>query len=413
MKTSALLACCAILVALALLAGCSPDTSSETASCMECHSGDTTSGNAVLAAQSQYDVSGHLNGPRLLSSENLTGYTFEFEGGNAMYCNGSSCSKCHTHQGFVDFVAAGLPATWDQAYSAASQPGCFTCHKPHVSGDFSLRKTSSETLIGTGVFNGGKGNLCVTCHKSLTNVGSSSSTNTADFFNTSNTFPKTWASYNGTHHGPQADFMMGANHYAYAAKTYVTTNDHLTSNADACVSCHVYQPTARLSGAAQLGGHGMYLMGGVHGSNADVIGVCRACHAYSGTSLTSTTSGSLTAGFESAISPDTAINTILDNIRANRDLLIAYFGNGTTNFSGAGTGPIESPSGGDVASGEWGRDWVFASSASLTATQSYAFWNFKYFIEDKSQGLHNPIFANEILWDSAEGLGLTPVGSRP
>ncbi len=441
MKTSAILACCAIVAALALLAACQPDVASETDSCMECHSGDTVTGNAVLAAQAQYENSGHFQGHRSLDPfESTTGHNFISHGSNAMYTNGSNCSKCHTHQGFVDFIAAGMPSSWNQSYGAASQPGCFTCHEPHLSGDFSMRKETPEILVdGTTEFNKGKGNLCVTCHKSLTASGTFLSGFTGSLPLASAT--KSWSSSTGPHHGPEADFIMGVNHYAYAAKDYSGTSPHLAlALPDACVSCHMYQPGARLGGNLQLGGHGWYLTGDVHGSIVNVIGVtsglCRSCHGWSGTGATVTvptpgpTSGYLTGGYET--SSAALINTYLDQIRANRDILISYFGTGTnfykTNVNDQGTpadtsddtviagaagdGPIESLTGGDATSGEWEKDWAFAASR-LTEAQSRAFWNFRYFIEDKSQGIHNPVFAIRILWDSVEGLGLTPNGSRP
>ena len=381
---------CLAAGALALLAACQPaDTVSETASCTECHSRDTTVGGAVLTAQTQYDNSGHLNGPRVLNP--TPGDIYEFEGSNSYGGGaGASCNKCHTHQGFLDFITAGMPSSYTgKTYFVPTPPECFTCHKPHIAGDFTPRKTSSETLAdGTTVYDGGAGNLCATCHKSR---------RTASSFLTG--FPKTWGSSDGPHHGPQADFLMGVNQHDYG-KPYAGQSVHLDPrDPNSCVDCHMYTPTDRLRNL-QLGGHGMYLSAEVSAALTDVVGVCASCHTGFGTSLT--------GDFESVA----AINTRLDDIRANRDLLIGYFGNGTTNFSGNGTGPIESLTGNDVASGEWNKDWVFAS-ATLSQTQSYAFWNFKLFIEDRSQGIHNPYFAHQILYDAVEALGMTPVGTPP
>ena len=434
-KASALIACITILAAFAFLAACQPDSlTSETASCLECHSGDSVTGDAVLAAQAQYDESGHLNGPRMLDPfEATTGHIYVFHGSNAMYTNGSAgptnCAKCHSHQGFVDFINNGAP---DSFYSAASPPGGFTCHKPHISGDFSMRKTTSETLVdGTTIFNGGSGNLCVTCHKSLTASTTFLSGFTGSLPLASAT--KSWTSSNGPHHGPQADYLMGVNHYAYAsAPSYFGQSDHMSvSISNSCVSCHLYAPGARLSGSLQLGGHGMYLTGDVHGTDTNVIGGCRAtgCHSFptSATTLTAAATGSLTGGFETATSPST-LNTYLDDIRAIRNLLIVYFGTGTnfykTNVTDPGTpsdpsddtvlagadgdGPIQGVDDGlNQTTGEWGLDWEFAASR-LTEAQSRAFWNFRYFIEDKSQGIHNPDFAFQILYDAADDLGLNP-----
>ena len=99
--------------------------------------------------------------------------------------------------------------------------------------------------------------------------------------------------------------------------------------------------------------------------------------------------------------------------------MIGYFGNGTAYFGGNGAGPIESRlSGADVASGEFGKDWVFAQ-ANIDDYESYAFWNFRLFIEDRSQGIHNPKFALQMLYDAVEALNVVvpalpdPVGTRP
>jgi hypothetical protein len=411
MKARALIACITILAAFAFLAACQPDSLAETDSCMECHSGYTGADVDVLARTAQYEESGHSQGPRTLVESTLdTGHIYVFHGSNAMYCNGSSCSKCHTHQGFVDYVETGSTLSF---YGAASPPGCFTCHKPHVSGDFSLRKTASETLIGGGSFDGGKGNLCATCHKALTNA----TTFLPD--ETGGIYPKAWTNRDGMHHGPQADFILGANHRPFPSKAYVGASPHLAGNGNlpnSCNSCHLYEPGGRLSGTLELGGHGMYLTGDVHGTNSNVIGACRNCHTYpsSATTLVSAAAGSMTGGFEASttsISPIVAnVNASLDDIRALRDLLIVWFGT-NANWPTAGR-RITAVTGGDVAvAGEWQKDWVFTSSISsanftLAEDESFAYWNFLLFIEDKSHGIHNPAFAYEILYDSAEALGI-------
>ena len=61
----------------------------------------------------------------------------------------------------------------------------------------------------------------------------------------------------------------------------------------------------------------------------------------------------------------------------------------------------------------WGQGWDFASTACyLTSDQIKAFWHLKLFVEDKSEGIHNPTYAAQLLYDAADTLGL-PVGIRP
>jgi hypothetical protein len=50
--------------------------------------------------------------------------------------------------------------------------------------------------------------------------------------------------------------------------------------------------------------------------------------------------------------------------------------------------------------------------AEMTRAQAQSFWNLRYFIEDKSNGIHNPHFAAEMLYEAANNLALT-VGDNP
>ena len=67
------------------------------------------------------------------------------------------------------------------------------------------------------------------------------------------------------------------------------------------------------------------------------------------------------------------------------------------------------------------RDFAFnpsATQAQLTLVQSQSFWNLRLYIDDNSQGIHNPTFAAQMLWDAINnlnvnaGAGIT-VGPRP
>src|SRR5208337_3096970 len=143
---------------VALLIGCKPAAVGGNGmaglNCANCHSSSATSeyGLQVLANEAAYANSGHYNGPRVFNTEaqftaqmalQTSNDLCQFTGSHAMANNGSSCSQCHTDQGFVTWLATGT----DSAQATASPPGCFTCHDPHDTGNFSLRTQGPVTLI--------------------------------------------------------------------------------------------------------------------------------------------------------------------------------------------------------------------------------------------------------------------------
>jgi len=142
------------LLTLLMVAGCereitgnvppTPDNNRD--NCLECHSG------YLDQAQGEWANSVHASGSSI-------DYTNR---------DGSDCMMCHDQQGFIEFLTTGdLP---DIKYESVSAIGCFSCHNPHENGDLSLRTTAAYTLADGDVFNHGKGNLCVNCHHSRTDV---------------------------------------------------------------------------------------------------------------------------------------------------------------------------------------------------------------------------------------------------
>jgi hypothetical protein len=424
----------------------------QTAQCMSCHSGDTSIGNKILVATAQYEESGHFQGPRSGPDDSAT-HLYAHHGSNAMYAGGaaygSDCSKCHSHQGFIaeyttgDITGAG----------GDSQIGCFTCHAPHETGGFSLRIEEAVVLKdGTTEFDLGSGNLCVNCHQARSEVDSiSPDTDDTDgdaipVQLDDDTYLVALSSHAGPHHGPMSDMMMGINAGGTEDYDGVLGADNPHAAGNACVDCHLYQwaDEERASMSIGLGGHAFYLQGDVHGSVKDVIATCNTCH--------NATDNFKVAGFDTAGADgaadaeedwdgDGTTEDVLEEIDGLKDILLAYFGtgsnfytpgtvlNGNTDDSdaettddaedyfyvtgGDGNGPVndgaDTPA--DMTTGIWMVDWEF-DAAVIHQDQVAAFWTFKYFIEDKSAGIHNPRFAAQMLWDAADSLGET-VGTRP
>jgi hypothetical protein len=443
MKTTLVIALVLLAAGMVLFTGCDQFAAAdhdhgETEDCMSCHSGSTSIGNKILVATAQYENSGHYLGPRIGPDEDAS-HLYTHHGSNAMYANGvaygSSCAVCHTHQGFVG--AYGTDADITNA-NGDSQIGCFTCHAPHETGDFSLRKETAVTLADeTTSFNLGAGNLCANCHLARSVVADVIEVDADLMVQAGGVDLVDLSSHSGTHHGPMADMLMGVN-AGDAADYSALDNDH--AYADGCVSCHLtsYGDDTRSSIALGVSGHAFYLQGDVHGSVKDITSTCTACHdgttafAFDDDSDFSAVSELAEADWDG----DTVIEDVLVEINGLKTTLLNYFGAGanfyiegtvdnaettaTDDFyyvaGGDGDGPvINSSTEGDFndtdGSSVWMVDWDF-KGAVMTETAGEAFWSFKYFIEDKSGGIHNPRFAAQMLYNAADSLSLT-VGTAP
>jgi hypothetical protein len=451
MKFILSITCVSALIVFAIISGCAgikDDIDANTdaiAACKSCHSDGTDTGEQILGAQAQYAASGHYKGPRMFDPNVAnTGHIYVFHGSNAPYANRSSCAACHTHEGFVTSSAGGTV----EGDATPAPPGCFTCHKPHTDGDFSLRTTTAVTLTDTTTsFNLGTGNLCATCHLARDNAAQEIDATDYTIKVGPGASPiagvasDTVSSHWGPHHGPQADVLMGVSNWDSGTAT-IGVSKHATGNS--CVACHHYQTTGGLSGNLEWGGHGFYLTSDVHGAEKDLLKNCSAtgCHSTAkfekDTTVVGTPERFVWMNKTAAADWDGNGTTerVLVEIRLMRDKLIAYYGTGT-NFiertpdpvadpqtytyadGAAGDGALIEPlAGGDVAASvtdldnlyKFGLEYAFQET-EMSLQQAYSFFNLKLFIEDKSDGIHNPTFAAQILWDAINNLNQAPLSA--
>ena len=103
---------------------------------------------------------------------------------------------------------------------------CHQIHKTYTGTDWALETTAPVALyaIAGSTYDGGKGNLCATCHQPR-----------RDFPAPVDGMITGISSHWGPHHGPQSGMLLGV----AGAGALGTPSSHYTSVGDTCVSCHL------------------------------------------------------------------------------------------------------------------------------------------------------------------------------
>lgn len=319
--------------------------------------------------------------------------------GNSWYANGDGCQQCHTHEGFVDFTKNGKLTT---AFIAnPSQPGCMTCHQPHETGNMGLRVTKAVTLTNKKTFDGGKGNLCASCHQSRSDVAKGVPTEAQP---AARVGPRSAA-----HHGPQADMMVGTNAYEFAGKTY-SSGDHYGEIDNTCVTCHMGLPKGRYGLSAAIGGHGMNMAADVHENEVLNTAGCVSCHkdiktadskrAWSkagGAGVTWVPSSKIYAiTAEADYDQDGTKEYMQDEVQGLMDRLVNQ----------QGTGAMQKNVPFFDAKGAYIGDKA-AAGTTYTRDQMGALYNYRFVLEDRSRGIHNTTYTIQLLIDSLAALDPT------
>lgn len=382
-----------LLISLAFIL---PAMAAANLDCMSCH-GSTGAKNSFLGARHGYEVSGHAIH------------------GNSRYANAEGCQRCHTHEGYLQYVEMGFDTAKFDAFALPpkgadgktppmpfipypSQPGCFTCHDPHTTGDFGLRTQKVNpatkavtnqkiTLYNKAVYDGGAGNLCASCHQARGDAKAAIPASKG-----------TLSPRVVQHHGPEADMLAGTNGWEFAGKKYATS-PHYSVVTDTCVTCHMAQPKGRYGFSPKVGGHAFTVAGDVHEAEVANVRVCVDCHKDI---KTVAAKKYIDTGF-------VLRDTVYFTIKAKAD----YDGDGTVEYVQAeiqglldrlvnknGTGAMQT-----TANPMFTLAGKFANSkATYTNDQIGAYANFLYVIEDKSLGIHNTTYAIQLLYDSIQAL---------
>lgn len=403
----------------------------------DCHSGTagSTYGLKVLEAKGQYEMSRHG-----------TGETWAFEVSGSSSNPNSACQRCHTNNGFVTYNVTGtLPASAD---GDPSRIGCFTCHNPHTTGDFTIRVVDgtsvtlnanlSSTTYGTAVYNKAEGSICAQCHHArryLSNYSSAIGTSSAYSY-----------SHVGPHGSPQADFLMGipgviatwdTDPVTGAALSYsFTTAPHTASTTLGCTSCHMYEGNNKL-----VGMHSFTVLSEGSDESAANSGACTVtgCHASSGIKTNrvqlasanlwpsnATADGYLkdkvTYIFKGTATSDAvwpnAFNTLAKKIADPTSTCNGLMKDAVTSIGGTfdfdtsgycGTGALgwKTPATGTTRSNGGG-----AFSTADNADLFKAVYNFEAIVaSDKSKGAHNLLMTMQGLYDACRAFSKVKWGS--
>ena len=148
------------------------------------------------------------------------------------YVRGTSagCAGCHSGGAFSAMAAAGLnPSEVEAGDPDPTRQDCRACHEIHTSytaDDWALETTSPVTLFAfeSQTFDGGKGNLCATCHQPRSQIDA-----------TVDGMIEITSSHWGPHHGPQSTMLLGLG----GAGVEGNPSAHSVMVEDTCVSCHL------------------------------------------------------------------------------------------------------------------------------------------------------------------------------
>ena len=318
--------------------------------CGACHGADTE--YPMAGAVLSYEQSGHNLG-------------FDKHAQNSWYANGNGCQQCHTNEGFIEYVNTG---TVEGYVDYPSQPGCFSCHDPHTTGDFSLRTEKPVTLASGDVYDKGEGNLCANCHIARRDAASQ-------------VVAGTLSSHFGAHHGPQSDLYLGVNGYEMPGKSY-GSSAHTYVVEDSCVDCHLARAEGRYSQSPGVGGHSFYIKGEVHGAEKLNLASCSSCHEDIGQE------GEF---FNIAAKADYDGDGNVELAQAEVEGLLHL----VVNSEGTGVLQTSNPPA-YMPDGSWNSTRGLEFPIEVVA----GVWNYKYIEEDRSLGIHNTTYAVQLLMDT-------------
>lgn len=324
-----------------------------TAKCSTCHNNSAV----ISAKQLQYDNSQHAMGAEAAYTNGRTG---------------GDCQKCHTHQGFHEFLK-GATGNVHQNFDDVQQPNCYTCHQVHkefAATDYALTTTAPVRFMnGIGAdFNntadGSSSNLCAQCHQARAASPAIPAIGTGTVV-----LSASGASRWGPHYSSVSNIMTNTGGYNIVGTlSYTASHAHKSLS---CTSCHMSKPYGD-----KAGGHTMALRYDSHGTEMVLQTGCISCHT------------------ETNVSPTYLFNKKINDSRAVIDAMLAELKTELVRL-----GIFNATTGG-------------ANAGTWSADIAGAFWNYKVAVGDGNDagGLyaHNPPYTKALLQNSIDKMKTLP-----
>ena len=279
-----------------------------------------------------------------MSEHSVGAIAVDYAGGRA------GCAQCHSNQGFVAFATLGIK---DQAVANPGAWECNTCHGLHKTfegTDYAVRlggpvQSNIDPAYKFDFKN--NSNLCVNCHQARTP--------SPDVEKPGSTYKITSTHY-GPHHGPQGNVVAGVGFAEIPGSVAYPAAGSSKHFASSCTGCHMAPFTAK-----KQGGHSL----------VPSLVACNTCHNATETDYNH-------GGVQSDVKAK------LDQLR---DKLIEL---GVVTATPDATDP---------------SIIVYApKAATFPMVQAQAYYNWIGIEEDRSEGVHNPVYVRALLINTLEAL---------
>jgi hypothetical protein len=292
------------------------------------------------------------------------------QGASSQNNNLGNCIRCHDGNGFINFTKGKTTNTTGMVQAQMEDITCAACHDPHGNDNVAqLRYTpaNSDTLANGFRYNDnyspGTGELCMNCHKArASNVTLTSALPTNS----------RW----GPHHSVQSDVFLGQNAAKFGEEDYLTS-PHKWAVENSCVGCHMYATvdTSDYANRDKVGGHSFSMHNEETGY--DHTASCIVCHGEK-------------ASFDEFVAKyDYDGNGKAEAIQAEIDGLI--------NALAVALPPKNDPA----------IDYTLFKNDPDSLLYTKAFFNYQLISYDGSRGMHNTVFAIDVLRKSIMAIGGT------